>query len=78
MDVDAILLIIMFAFIAILAITAITDGFLFRYKKTPGRGYAQIAKRGMPGWLTTLHGNLELIAFLGLIVSLLAVAWRSK
>lgn len=78
MNIDTLLLVLMFAFIAILAVTAISDGFLFRYKKTPGRGYAQIAKRGMPSWLTNLHGNLELIALLGFILCLLAIAWRSR
>lgn len=64
-------------FIGIMTLTALTDRMLFYYKKTPGRGYAQIAKPGKPEWLINLYSNLELIGFLGFIVCILIAAWRA-
>ena len=75
-DADFILLVLMFICIGIMAITAITDRVLFYYKKTPGRGYAQLAKPGKPQWLISLYSNLELIGFLGFIACVATLAWR--
>ena len=73
---DTLLFGLMIFFGAILLIAALTDRLLFYYKKTPGRGYAQIARPGKPKWLISLYSNLELIGFLGFIAVVLVMAWQ--
>ena len=75
---DTLLFGLMIFFGALLLIAALTDRLLFYYKKTPGRGYAQIAKPGKPKWLITLYSNLELIGFLGFVAVVLVMAFRYK
>lgn len=73
---DTILFGLMIFFGVILLIASLTDGLLFYYKKTPGRGYAQIARPNRPAWLISLYSNLELIGFLGFIAVCLVMAWQ--
>ncbi len=55
---------------------ALFDRLVFYYKKTPGRGYVQIAKPNVPKWIVILFSNLELIGFLGFAAVILLIAWR--
>ena len=57
-------------------LTAVTDRVFFYYKKTPGRGYAQIPKRNFPKWVINIYSNLELVGFLGFCISVGLLAWR--
>jgi hypothetical protein len=75
---DAVLFGLMIFFGAILLVAALTDRLLFYYKKTPGRGYAQIARPNRPQWLISLYSNLELVGFLGFITVCLVMAWQYR
>lgn len=60
----------------LLLITVVSDRFIFHYKKTPGRGYAQIAKPNMPKWLVSLYSSLLQVGFFGFCVFAGLLAWR--
>lgn len=78
MDIDLALLIAMFVCLGIMATTAVTDGLLFRYKKAPGRGYAQVAKPGVSKRLINIYSNLELVGFIGFVICVLVIAFRTN
>lgn len=76
MDLDTVLLVLMFICIGIMAVTAVTDRMFFYYKKTPGRGYAQIAKPNVPKQVVSIYSSLELVGFLGFCICIGLLAWR--
>lgn len=75
-DVDLLLLCLLIFFGALQFVAGFFDRLIFYYKKTPGRGYAQIARPGRPRWLIALYSNIEIIAFLGFAATCLLLAWR--
>lgn len=76
MVLDSALLVMMFASIGVMLITTITDRMLFYYKKTPGRGYAQMAKPKVSKKLISVYSALELIGFFGFCISIAILAWK--
>ena len=76
--VDMLLFAAMIGFGGLLVVAGVSDGLIFRYKKTPGRGYAQIRNWHVPPWVASLHSALELIGFAGFMVTAAIMYFRAN
>jgi hypothetical protein len=74
--IDTLLFAALVGFGGLLLVAGVSDRLIFRYKKTPGRGYAQIRNWRVPPWAADLHSTLELIGFVGFIATVAAMYFR--